>query len=83
MKYYLYHKWKNILKSKVHLFLSFPLFSGVLAYGLKESAIVNTVFTTVNVSVLIFIITSGFIKGDLKNWHISKKIVLNATWEIM
>uniref|UniRef100_I3J426 Zgc:175280 n=1 Tax=Oreochromis niloticus TaxID=8128 RepID=I3J426_ORENI len=59
------------------------LLAGVLAYGLKESAIVNTVFTTVNVSVLIFIITSGFIKGDLKNWHISKKIVLNATWEIM
>ncbi|CAI5653266.1 cationic amino acid transporter 2 isoform X3 [Oreochromis niloticus] len=59
------------------------LLAGVLAYGLKESAIVNTVFTTVNVSVLIFIITSGFIKGDLKNWHISKKIVLNATWEII
>uniref|UniRef100_A0A668T4N0 Cationic amino acid transporter C-terminal domain-containing protein n=1 Tax=Oreochromis aureus TaxID=47969 RepID=A0A668T4N0_OREAU len=59
------------------------LLAGVLAYGLKESAIVNTVFTAVNVSVLIFIITSGFIKGDLKNWHISKKIVLNATWEIM
>lgn len=43
----------------------------------------NTVFTAVNVTVLIFIITSGFIKGDLKNWHISKKTVLNATWEIM
>lgn len=83
MKYYLYHRWKNILKGKVHLFISFPLFSGVLAYGLKESAIVNTVFTAVNVTVLIFIITSGFIKGDLKNWHISKKTVLNATWEIM
>uniref|UniRef100_A0A3B4GZK0 Cationic amino acid transporter 2-like n=1 Tax=Pundamilia nyererei TaxID=303518 RepID=A0A3B4GZK0_9CICH len=59
------------------------LLAGVLAYGLKESAIVNTVFTAVNVTVLIFIITSGFIKGDLKNWHISKKTVLNATWEIM
>uniref|UniRef100_A0A3B4GZM1 Cationic amino acid transporter 2-like n=1 Tax=Pundamilia nyererei TaxID=303518 RepID=A0A3B4GZM1_9CICH len=53
------------------------LLAGVLAYGLKESAIVNTVFTAVNVTVLIFIITSGFIKGDLKNWHISKKTVLN------
>ncbi|XP_039900711.1 cationic amino acid transporter 2-like isoform X2 [Simochromis diagramma] len=59
------------------------LLAGVLAYGLKESAIVNTVFTAVNVTVLIFIITSGFIKGDLKNWHISKKTVLNATWEII
>uniref|UniRef100_A0A3B4GZG6 Cationic amino acid transporter 2-like n=1 Tax=Pundamilia nyererei TaxID=303518 RepID=A0A3B4GZG6_9CICH len=47
------------------------LLAGVLAYGLKESAIVNTVFTAVNVTVLIFIITSGFIKGDLKNWHIN------------
>ncbi|XP_035770806.1 cationic amino acid transporter 2-like [Neolamprologus brichardi] len=59
------------------------LLAGVLAFGLKESAIVNTVFTAVNVSVLIFIITSGFIKGDLENWHISKKTVLNATWEVM
>uniref|UniRef100_A0A3B4GX22 Cationic amino acid transporter 2-like n=1 Tax=Pundamilia nyererei TaxID=303518 RepID=A0A3B4GX22_9CICH len=52
------------------------LLAGVLAYGLKESAIVNTVFTAVNVTVLIFIITSGFIKGDLKNWLANSSLFL-------
>ncbi|XP_030603983.1 cationic amino acid transporter 2-like [Archocentrus centrarchus] len=58
------------------------LLAGVLAYGVKESTILNTVFTAVNVSVLIFIIISGFIKGDIKHWRISEKAVLNATWEM-
>uniref|UniRef100_A0A3B5ABH6 Low affinity cationic amino acid transporter 2-like n=1 Tax=Stegastes partitus TaxID=144197 RepID=A0A3B5ABH6_9TELE len=42
----------------------------ILAFGVRESAIVNTVFTAVNVAVLVFIIISGFIKGDIKNWQI-------------
>uniref|UniRef100_A0A3Q0RRG2 Zgc:175280 n=1 Tax=Amphilophus citrinellus TaxID=61819 RepID=A0A3Q0RRG2_AMPCI len=54
------------------------LLAGVLAYGVKESTILNTVFTAVNVSVLIFIIISGFIKGDIKHWRISEKAVLNT-----
>ncbi|XP_054455859.1 cationic amino acid transporter 2-like [Anoplopoma fimbria] len=55
------------------------LLAGILAYGVKESAVINTVFTAVNVTVLVFIIISGFIKGDLNNWHISQETILNAT----
>ena len=39
--------------------------SGILAHGVKQSPVVNPVFTAVNVAVLVFIIIAGFIKGDL------------------
>ncbi|XP_049456584.1 cationic amino acid transporter 2-like isoform X2 [Epinephelus fuscoguttatus] len=55
------------------------LLTGILAYGVKESVIVNTGFTAVNVTVLAFIIISGFIKGDINNWRISEETILNAT----
>ncbi|XP_060896799.1 cationic amino acid transporter 2-like [Labrus mixtus] len=55
------------------------LLAGVLAYGVKESAVVNTVFTAVNVAVLVFIIIAGFIKGDISNWQISQETILNAS----
>ncbi|KAJ4948055.1 hypothetical protein JOQ06_019596 [Pogonophryne albipinna] len=55
------------------------LLAGILAYGVKESAFVNIVFTAVNITVLIFIIISGFVTGDINNWRISEKTILNAT----
>ncbi|XP_020506740.2 cationic amino acid transporter 2-like [Labrus bergylta] len=58
------------------------LLAGVLAYGVKESAVVNTVFTAVNVAVLVFIIIAGFIKGDISNWQISQETILNASRQI-
>ncbi|XP_031147039.1 cationic amino acid transporter 2-like isoform X1 [Sander lucioperca] len=55
------------------------LLAGILAHGVKESAVVNTVFTAVNIAVLVFIIIAGFIKGDINNWYISQETILNAT----
>uniref|UniRef100_A0A3B4YNV4 Zgc:175280 n=1 Tax=Seriola lalandi dorsalis TaxID=1841481 RepID=A0A3B4YNV4_SERLL len=55
------------------------LIAVILAYGVKESAVLNTVFTAVNVAILFFIIISGFIKGDINNWRISQETILNAT----
>lgn len=62
--------------------LIFCVFSVILAYGVKESAVLNVVFTAVNVAVLVFIIISGFIKGDINNWHISQEAILNATQQM-
>lgn len=40
---------------------------------------VNKVFTCINVVVLLFMIISGLIKGNLNNWNLNPGEILNAT----
>ncbi|XP_017315676.2 cationic amino acid transporter 2 family protein isoform X1 [Ictalurus punctatus] len=55
------------------------LLAGILAFGVKESAMVNKIFTAVNVLVLVFVIIAGFIKGDIKNWQLTEEDIVNTT----
>ncbi|XP_061241820.1 cationic amino acid transporter 3-like [Bos javanicus] len=49
------------------------LLTGLLALRVYESTVINKVFTGLNILVLSFIILSGFIKGDLHNWKLTKQ----------
>ncbi|XP_029297592.1 cationic amino acid transporter 2 [Cottoperca gobio] len=55
------------------------ILSGVLAFGVKESTVINKIFTAINIVVLLFVAVSGFIKGDITNWYISEETLINAT----
>ncbi|KAB0393544.1 hypothetical protein E2I00_003275, partial [Balaenoptera physalus] len=54
-----------------NLILSYVI--GVLVLGARESALVNKVFTGLNLLVLSFMIISGFVKGDLHNWQLTEQ----------
>lgn len=47
--------------------------SGLLAFGVSESALVNKIFTGINLVVLGFVIISGFVKGDTNNWNLTEE----------
>ncbi|KAK1786407.1 hypothetical protein P4O66_018095 [Electrophorus voltai] len=53
--------------------------TGLLAFGVKESAMVNKVFTCINVLVLMFVIVSGLVKGTFSNWTLSPQQILNTS----
>ncbi|GAA6225694.1 cationic amino acid transporter 3-like [Lates japonicus] len=48
------------------------LLTGLLAFGVSESALVNKIFTGINLVVLGFVIISGFVKGDSANWSLKE-----------
>ncbi|KAG9338912.1 hypothetical protein JZ751_024302 [Albula glossodonta] len=55
------------------------LLTGLLAFGVSESALVNKIFTGVNLVVLGFVIISGFVKGDTSNWNLTVEDYINKT----
>ncbi|ROJ29398.1 High affinity cationic amino acid transporter 1 [Anabarilius grahami] len=55
------------------------LLTGLLAFGVSESALVNKIFTGINLVVLTFVIISAFVKGDTANWNLTVEDYLNGT----
>uniref|UniRef100_A0A8C4AAN1 Cationic amino acid transporter C-terminal domain-containing protein n=1 Tax=Denticeps clupeoides TaxID=299321 RepID=A0A8C4AAN1_9TELE len=53
------------------------LLTGLLAFGVSESALVNKIFTGINLVVLSFVIISGFVKGDVANWNLTVENFIN------
>ncbi|NXL26866.1 CTR3 protein, partial [Glaucidium brasilianum] len=56
------------------------LLTVLLAFGVSESALVNKIFTAVNLVVLGFVIIAGFVKGDIKNWQLSEEDYSNLSY---
>lgn len=55
------------------------LLTGLLAFGVSESALVNKIFTGINLVVLGFVIISGFVKGNTANWNLTYQDFINDT----
>ncbi|NWI18277.1 CTR3 protein, partial [Crypturellus soui] len=55
------------------------LLTALLAFGVSESALVNKIFTAVNLMVLGFVIIAGFVKGDVKNWQLTEQDYANSS----
>ncbi|XP_066169231.1 high affinity cationic amino acid transporter 1 isoform X1 [Sylvia atricapilla] len=55
------------------------ILTGLLAFGVKESALVNKVFTCINILVLGFVVISGFVKGSVKNWNLTEQDIYNTS----
>ncbi|XP_062332782.1 cationic amino acid transporter 3 [Osmerus eperlanus] len=53
--------------------------TGLLAFGVSESALVNKIFTGINLVVLGFVIISGLVKGDRANWNLTQEDFINST----
>jgi len=51
------------------------LLSLLMCYGVQEVALVNKVFTFVNIAVLVFVSISGMIKADFHNWNLTPEEV--------
>lgn len=52
---------------------------GLLAFGVSESALVNKIFTGINLVVLSFVMISGFVKGNTANWNLTLDYFVNDT----
>lgn len=62
----------------MHIFFIIPSL-GLLAFGVSESALVNKIFTGINLVVLSFVIISGFVKGNTANWNLTLDDFVNGT----
>ena len=56
------------------LSVSYYIFpTGIVALGAHESILVIRISQVINLLVLIFIIVTGFVKGDLHNWKLTEQ----------
>lgn len=55
-------------------FLVSIILAVALALGVKESLLMNNIFTVINILVVVFVIIAGSIKVDTKNWNLTNNL---------
>ena len=74
--------WHSLFPMNVGFLAKYPDFfsfvivmvlSGVLAFGVKESSLLNNIFTVVNLLTVSIVLVAGVFKADPANWAIPKE----------
>ncbi|RWS28043.1 Low affinity cationic amino acid transporter 2-like protein [Leptotrombidium deliense] len=72
---------RELVPMDVYGFASYPdflaffitiLLTGMLCLGVKESTRFNSIFTCLNLLVVVYVVVCGIFKADLQNWNLSK-----------
>ena len=56
-------------------------FLALIAFGVKEFATVNKIFTVLNVFVILFVIIAGLTVADIHNWYWTPEEIYNYSLE--
>ena len=51
----------------------------MMIIGVKESSLINKIFTMINITVLSFIIITGATKANFANWSLDVSVSINNT----
>ncbi|CAO1440756.1 unnamed protein product [Diamesa hyperborea] len=74
--------WRELFPINIDFLADYPDFfsfvmvlilAAVLAVGVKESSVLNNIFTTVNMCTVVVVLVAGAINADTKNWNIPKE----------
>ncbi|XP_050439963.1 cationic amino acid transporter 2-like [Adelges cooleyi] len=57
----------------VFSFFAILLLTVIVAWGIRESSMINKIFTVVNILTVIIVVISGLFLADIKNWKIKKE----------
>ncbi|KAJ4442790.1 hypothetical protein ANN_04383, partial [Periplaneta americana] len=75
------NKMKELMPMNIDFLSKYPdffsfgvilLLTGILSIGVKESTILNNIFTAVNLLTVLTVIIAGALKCDISNWNIPK-----------
>ncbi|PSN43748.1 Cationic amino acid transporter 2 [Blattella germanica] len=88
--YVMEKKMRDIMPMNIEFLSPYPdffsffvimLLAGLLSIGVKESTILNNIFTGVNLLTVLTVVIAGSIKSDVKNWMIPKSEVPKGAGE--
>jgi solute carrier family 7 (cationic amino acid transporter), member 3 len=74
--------WRDLFPMNVGFLAKYPDFfsfvivmvlCGILAFGVKESSLLNNIFTVVNLLTVSIVLVAGIIKANPANWAIAKE----------